>query len=158
MPQSRPRRRKGNGEVVPPLSVSDRIDSLLKEHLTIFPSKGDVTVEEIEHWHRDLQPFPVQAIEWAFDCHRRNARFFPLYGEILDLCIAYAPTTGQSVCDTECRRKHGKGYGSNDILWLLEKYNQKRAAVNRALNEDEMEEIYKALDKHRGYAPQWRAA
>jgi hypothetical protein len=159
MPSSTHRRRKQQGEVMPLLSVSERIDSLLKEMLNIFPSKGEVTDAEIEHWHKDLQPFPIQGIEWAFDTHRRNGRFFPVYGEILDLCIAWEPSTGQSVCTAECKRKHGKGYGSNDILWLLQKYNEKRASLpSRPLIDAEVDSLMDDLDKHRGHKPQWRAA
>jgi hypothetical protein len=158
MPPYRPNKRKQRSAAQPLLNVSDAIDSILTEMLAIFKDKAEVTDAEIEHWHRDLQPFPIPTIEWAFDAHRRNGRFFPLYGEILDLCIAYAPTTGQSVCDAECRKRHGKGYGANDILWLLERYNQKRAELNRPLTEAEMEPLYEALDAHRGHKPQWRAA
>lgn len=166
MPTLKPRKRKQRGEVMPLLSVSDKIDSLLKEMLTTFPAKREVTVEEIEHWHKDLQPFPIQAIEWAFDCHRRNARFFPVPGEILDLCIEFSPITGTSDCDAECKRRHGKGYGENrskgfyDITRLNELVRRKIQAEKRTLaqplTDTEINGLLDELDKMRGYKPQWR--
>lgn len=156
MPPYRPNKRRASSAAQPLLNVSDAIDSILKEMQNIFPK--ELTDAEIEHWHRDLQPFPIPTIEWAFDAHRRNGRFFPVFGEILDLCIAYAPNNGQPICDSECKRRHGKGYGSNDILWLLEQHNRKRDELNRPLTEAELEPLYEALDTHRGHKPQWRAA
>ena len=154
---------------MPLLSVSAKIDSLLKEMLTTFPSKGEVTVEEIEHWHRDLQPFPLPAIEWSFDTHRRNGRFFPLYGEILDLCISWEPAQRDTrVCDAECRKKHGTGYGENhvkgffDVTFLGELVREKIVANKRTrdqvLTDDEIEQLCVELDKKRGGAPVWRTA
>jgi hypothetical protein len=157
MPRSTHRARKPRGEVMPLLSVSIKIESLLREMLTTFPLKGEVTVEEIEHWHRDLQPFSIQAIEWSFDVHRRNGRFFPLYGEILDLCIGWSPPEGTSSCDAACKKRHGSGYHSNDILWLMERYNQVRATLpNRALTDGEVEKLLVELDKKRGSVPAFR--
>jgi len=36
-------------------------------------------------------PFTLTAIDWAFDTHRRLGNFFPKFGNILDLCIAWEP-------------------------------------------------------------------
>jgi hypothetical protein len=114
---------------------------------------------EIERWVQDLSQFPIAAIEWAFENWRRSGRFFPVPGDILDQCIAWAPSTGTTLCDAECKKRHGKGYGSNDIVWLLAKYNQKRAQLpNRPLTDGEVEALMDDLDKHRGHAPLWRAA
>lgn len=116
MPPSTQRKRKARGEPMLPLIVSDRIDSLLKEHLAIFPEKVELLPEEIEHWHRDLSPFPIAAIEYAFDTHRRNARRFPVYGNILDICVTWEkPQEYKPGCSAECLARHGKGYNEVDI-------------------------------------------
>lgn len=91
MPKYTPPRRKGHGAVIPPLSVSDRVDSLLKEMLSIFPNKTELTEAEIEHWHRYLEPYHISAIEWAFENWRRSGSFFPVYSDILDLIGAWEP-------------------------------------------------------------------
>lgn len=157
MPQSKPRRRKGHGELVPPLSVLDRIDSLLKEHLSIFPSKPELTEAEIEHWHQDLGSFPMEAIEYAFDSWRRNARFFPVYADIVELCGAWRSSQkSSSSCDDECKARHHRGYGWNDILKLWKMAAAKRAEVNRKLTESEWETLWTELDKWRGRPPDWK--
>src|SRR5216117_2917980 len=91
MPKSRQARQPGRGEVIPPLTVLQRVSALLKEHLSIFPSKPDLTEEEIHHWHQDLNAYPLEAIEYAFDSWRRNGRFFPVYADILELCRTWNP-------------------------------------------------------------------
>src|SRR3954470_14690403 len=110
MPSSRQHRRKGHGAVMPPLSVFERIDSLLKEHLSIFPSKAELMEMEIEHWHHDLSQHRVEAIEFAFDNWRRNGRFFPVFADIIELCEAWEPTErAKPVCSDECVSRHGRG-------------------------------------------------
>lgn len=160
MPQSKTRRRPGHGEIITPLSVSDRIDSILKEHLSIFPSKPELTVEEIEHWHQDLSAYPLEAIEYAFDGWRRNGRFFPVYADILELCKAWEPnqSTKYQRCSEDCRARHGKGYNSNDIMKLWTLHDKKRAELKRALEPEEWEEILIEVDKWRGGPPAWRIA
>jgi hypothetical protein len=159
MPQSRPRRRKGHGEVMPPLNVSERIDSLLKEHLSVFPSKPELTDAEIEHWHKDLSPWPIAAIEWAFDCWRRNGRFFPVYGDILDLVTAWEPAeTTKRGCSRECKNRHGKGYNENDIAKLFKMYTARMNEISRPITDAEIEVMLYDLDKWRGKSPEWRVA
>jgi hypothetical protein len=171
MPQSSPRKSKSKGETMPPLIASDRIDSLLKEHLNIFPSKGELSPEEIEHWHRDLSPFPIAAIDWAFDNWRRNGRFFPVYGDILDQVVTWEPPASQSKyvpgCDAICKARHRRGYGEaamyglHDITRLNELIRRKIESENRTreqlLTDSEIESLYDELDKLRGSKPEWRA-
>jgi hypothetical protein len=49
MPQSKQRRLSGNGELIPPLSVSERILELLKIQQKTFPPK-ELDQGEIERW------------------------------------------------------------------------------------------------------------
>jgi hypothetical protein len=157
MPRSRRRRQPGHGEVVPPLSVSDRIDSLLKEHLSIFPSKPELSEAEIEHWHRDLNDFRMEAIEYAFDNWRRNGRFFPVYADIIELCEQWEPTEGKkSSCSAECKARHWKGYGWPDIHKLSKLFMAKRGELKRPLTENEFEMLLDAVDQSRGKPPVWR--
>jgi hypothetical protein len=160
--RSTPRKSKARGEVMAPLSVLDKLDSLLKEHLAIFQTKGELTEAEIEHWHRDLGVFPIPAIEYAFDCWRRNGRFFPVYGDILDLCIAWAPAekTGYVKCDAECRERHHRGYNEVDIKTLYQLVVAKVSAAERMpqnkLTKTEISELLDQLDAKRGSSPDWR--
>lgn len=156
MPKSRPRRRPGHGELIPPSSVSDRIDSLLKEHLAIFPSKAELTQEEYEHWHGDLGRFSIQAIEYAFEEWRRNGHFFPVYDDILQLCKAWQPNSIRKRCGDECESRHGKGYGTADVLKLWQMHTTARQQLGRQLTEEEWEGLYGALDHWRGGAPEFR--
>lgn len=160
MPQSKQRRRAGHGELIPPLSVSDRIDSLLKEHLAIFPSKPELTPEEYEHWHRDLNAFPLEAIEYAFDSWRRNGHFFPVYVDIIEICQSWNPPEQVSTarCSSDCQERHWKGYGWPDILKLWKLHERKRAELNRPLEPHEWETLLCEVDKWRGGPPKWRIA
>jgi hypothetical protein len=164
MPQSNPRKRKESGELKPSLNVLERIDSLLKEHLLLFPWKLELTEEEIEHWHKDLSPFPIAAIEWAFENWRRNGRFFPVYGDILDQCIAWKPKEDYTYvpgCSAECLAKHGTGYNEIDIRKLMKLYIAKYPD-NRwpkplvRLTDAQWDELYDELDKVPGGPPEWR--
>jgi hypothetical protein len=157
MPGSRPARRRGHGEVVPPLSVSDRIDSLLKEQLETFPSKGELSDLEIENWHKDLGRYKIQAIEFAFEQHRTLAMFFPVPAQIIDLCKTWEPPSVYKGCDPECRAQHGRGYNENDILYLWTRYQQKRDSLpSRSLTDGEINQLLDELDTKRGGPPEWR--
>jgi hypothetical protein len=140
---------------MPPLSKLDRIGELLKIQVDTFPPK-ELSLEEIARWEQDLGQFPIQAIEWAMENWRKHGRFFPVPADILDQCIAWEPTTGQSVCDAACKKKHGQGYGESDILWLMEMHNRKRKEINGPLKDVEIEQLLVVLDKHRGKPPAWR--
>ncbi len=157
MPSSKARVRKDTGEVLQPLNKADRIRDLLKLQLLTFPQK-ELFPEEIGNWERDLDPFPLPAIEWAFDNWRRNGRFFPVYGDIIDQCIAWLPEEKKySGCSRECKEKHGKGYHWNDVLKLWKLHDAKRAELGRALNDGEIDALLSELDsKREGGAPEWR--
>jgi len=158
MPSSPRRRRKGHGEIVPPLSKLQRIDELLKIQQETFPQK-ELTADEIERWGMDLANYPMGAIEYAFDTHRRLAMFFPVPAQIIELCDSYLPeseTTTRS-CEPECQERHGRGYGWNDIMKLWKLYNAKFAELKRKLTKAEWEELYVEVDKARGQVPAWRA-
>jgi hypothetical protein len=52
---------------------------------------------------------------------------------------------------------YGKGYGTQDMLWLFHRYQAKRKTLpNRALTEAEANVLLDELDKKRGEAPAWR--
>ena len=163
MPKSTQQKNKGKGQPILPSIVYDVIDRELKAHLTYFPSKGEITEGEIATWHRDLEVFQIKAIEWAFDCWRRNGRFFPVYGDILDLCIAYQPReiTQKNGCDAECRRNHFRsyswGYDGGDLLWMWAKL----AEIDHKPSPAEWNKLLDELDSKRdGGAPpaaaEWR--
>jgi len=158
MPKSTTPRRKGRGAVVQPLTWFDRVDDLLKLQLATFPSKTELTEEEIERWHRDLEKYPIEAIDWAFDNHRRLSRFFPVPSDILDQLRTWEPEQKYvDGCSRECQKRHGKGYGTNDMVWLAEAYVMASKRLNRkALTDVEWEELLDQLDKKRGESPEWR--
>lgn len=165
MPKSTQRKRSESSEAKTPLLLLDVIDNCLKDMARTFPQK-ELTPEEVEHWHKDLSVFPQGAIEWAFDNWRKNGRFFPVYGDILEQCIAWAPsdTTVRSTarCDAICRARHGKGYGDSDVKKLRELYQRKLDSTpelkenKRRMTDVEIEELLVALDKFRGSVPEFR--
>ena len=163
MPSSTTRKRNVSGEDSPTSNKRELINRVLKVQLQTFPQK-ELFAEEIGNWERDLDHFTVEQIEWAFDCWRRNGRWFPVYGDIIDLCIAYEPptkSTHQPGCSRECKERHWRGYSGQDMIILYELYNKKIAAEKRPkdkpLTDAEMDLLLDQLDKHRGKAPGWRA-
>lgn len=155
MPTSKPRRRRGKGETIPPLMRPERIDELLRVQVETFPNKV-LSAEEIGRWQADLEPYLMEAVEWAFDNWRRNGHFFPVPGDIIDQCDAWTPAIQQGLCAPECKARHGKGLWENDIVWLWKAFSKKRAEVDRALTEDEKQEVLAALDVFRGGPPEYR--
>lgn len=91
MPGSKQPPHNGNNGMLMPSSKQDRIDELLREHLEYFPAK-ELTAAEIGRWHSDLNAYSLAAIEWAFDCHRRSGRFFPLPADIFAHLAEWEPT------------------------------------------------------------------
>jgi len=165
MPRSsQPKRKDSAGGS--PLLKNERIRELLKVQLMTFPNK-ELFEEEIANWERDLDPFPIQAIEWAFDNWRRNGRFFPVYGDIIDQCVSWEPSNKpKGACDAECKRKHNTGYGENpalglhDITRLYElvcrKIEGEKRTKDQRFSDEEIEGLLVELDKMRGGAPQFR--
>lgn len=166
MPRSKPHKAKDKGEISTPSTLS-AIKNCLKDMQRTYPQK-ELTEEEVEHWVQDLSPFPARAIDWAFDNWRRNGRFFPVYGDILDQCITWAPPeqTHTKICDAECKSRHGRGYGEmgfagmHDITRLQELVRRKIVAekrtVDQVLTDSEIDMLLDQLDELRGSSPDWR--
>jgi len=58
----------------------------------------------------------------------------------------------QEGCSKECQKRHGLGYGENDVRWLWRKYTAARATNPIVSPEDFLDE----LDQKRGHPPAWR--
>jgi hypothetical protein len=123
MPRSSQNKSKRTQEIMPTSRKLDAIDHWLQKMLNAFPAKGTITPEEIQDWHRDLAHFSEAAIDYAFDTHRRNAIFFPVYGMVIDLCISYEPPVNEYHPSPENRKLYGTTYNSNDFFWMLIKLN-----------------------------------
>ena len=162
MPRSSRSKTKPNYEMLQTSAKLDKIDACLQMMLDRFPSKGVLSPEEIQDWHKDLTPFSSEAIDYAFETHRRNAIFFPLAGQILDLCISYDPPQYKEFkrqCDAICRARHGKGYGTRDMIAVLIKLDSPMLGGKRKTpaTEEEIEKILAQIDRKRhGGAPEWR--
>jgi hypothetical protein len=157
MPKSKQQKTKVAGELISRSSASaiERVDYWLNFLLSVFKEKPELTEEEIAFWHRDLAPFSPAAIDYAFEAHRRNAIFFPLYGQIIDLCISFEPPkiASQTTCDAICRARHGKGYNEADIKKLCNLMIREMDAGRFVVPEKLLDE----LDKIRaGGSPEWR--
>lgn len=135
----------------------DWIDNWLQRMLMEFPSKGDLETVEIQDWHKDLAPYTLEAIEFAFDTHRRNGNFFPIQADILPLCESMDPrrnvVANTSSCDAICKARHGKGYGWNDMIWLF----KKAQSVHASGDTPDYDALLDELDKKRPEgAPEFR--
>lgn len=158
MPRSTQPRRKGRGEIIPPLSKQELIEDCLRIQLETFPQK-ELTPAEIARWGLDLNRYSEEAIKFAFEEHRLLAMYFPVPGQIIELCKTWQPPEAYKPgCDSECRDRHGRGYGESDVLWLLKRYFAVRGSLpNRGLTDGEINKLYDELDQKRGQAPAWRA-
>lgn len=162
MPSSKQRRRKGHGEVTPPLSVQERILELLQIQRQTFPSK-ELDQGEVERWVVDLDRYQIAAIEFAFDQWRRNGRFFPIPADIFELCEAWnPPELERKGCDAACRRRHHQGYNEVDLKHLNSLVVGKITAEDRTpdqrLTDSEIDELLDQVDARRGSHPMWRQA
>jgi hypothetical protein len=102
-----------------------------------------------------LDPIPVATLRYAFDNWNRNGEFFPKPKNIGDLVQAYSVDskgTGWK-CDAECQARHGKGYHSNDMLWLFKRMEKEIAAGRKVDSAALMDELDR---KRAGGAPEWR--
>ena len=107
--------------------------------------------ERMEQLLNDLAPYPVQAIEWAFDTWGKTAEKLPTLSNILKLLETWHGDHVEERCD--CSHLHGRGYGWNDIKWLLK---QRRTSAARWSISD-WEGVFADLDKQReGGSPEWR--
>jgi hypothetical protein len=154
MPRSRQRNDKKQGVLLRPPNESDRILQLVQEMGGQF--QREMEESDFQRWLRDLARFPIAAIEFAFEKWHENGRFFPQPADIRDLCNAWTPNIPVYMdgCNALCKLRHGKGYGTADVLWLYGQYMKKRKGS--ALNEPEIEILLDMLDKHRKHAPAWR--
>jgi hypothetical protein len=155
MPSSRPRRIKGHGAIVPSLSKQERITELLRVQAQTFGK--ELSLEEIDRWEQDLARYPIAAIEFAFEEHRMLGMFFPVPSQILDICKTWREPIPEVGCGSECRARHGKGYGETDLLWLYHKYQQTRAKQKSALKPEQVTRLLDELDRKRAHSPGWRA-
>jgi hypothetical protein len=157
MPPYRQRKDKKLGELLRPSHESDRILDLLRIQASQF--HHELEEDELKRWLRDLSKFQLKAIDFAFEQWRMNGRFFPMPADIMQLCSAWAPEEKKYIegCNAECRARHGKGYGTADVQWLLRRYYaMKDQLPNRRMTAGEINNLLDELDKKRGAAPEWR--
>lgn len=151
---SNTRQQRNSGTSDPQNALSDHsAKSILIQTCQALFSK-ELTTEETDFWAKLLKPVPVAAVRYAFDNWNRNARFFPKPKDILELVEAF------NLSKIGPRRKvyehHGQGYGEKDVLYLWQRYSQKRAELNRTLTDNEVEVLMLDLDKKRGVVPDFR--
>ena len=157
MPASSPPRTKSAPQIVPTSAKLDVIDNWLNKMLDRFPQKGQLTTSEIEDWHRDLGPFSLAAIEFAFE-HMRMGLYFPMNGPVIDLCLSYEPresphAKSNSSCDAICRARHGKGYYDADMIWVF----GKAMRIYRAGDVPDYDALLTEVDERRPDGPpEWR--
>lgn len=111
--------------------------------------------EEIETWRKIFANESPRALDYAFDNWQRNGAVFPKPKNILDLIELFhdvrRPDT--SSCDSICKARHGKGYDTNDALWMW-KYIQRKFSTGDTFD---YEQMFSELDSQReGGAPKWR--
>lgn len=60
-------------------------------------------------------------------------------------------------CNAECSDRHGKGYHTKDIIWLMKRYESKRDSLpNRPMTDLEVSALLSELDQWRGKTPAFR--
>ena len=152
---SKRNRTKSVQEIVPSSQKFDAISDWLQKMLDRFPAKGKLTESEVQDWIRDLTPFSVAAINFAFEKMRLGI-FFPMNGQVIDLCLSYDPpeqrVQSTANCDAICRARHGKGYNETDMVWLFGKMQQAYANGDTP----NVDALMTELDNRRGGAPEWR--
>lgn len=127
---------KGNQEL-----MADCLSSIMK-------TKGLTGKQAYKYMHRAISLAKEQAI--TIDGHwLRN-------GEYMNVRPAKTPTSTVN-CDAECRSRHGRGYHTNDILWLFDRYTRKKDSLpERPMTDGEINTLLDELDRHRGRKPIWR--
>jgi hypothetical protein len=114
----------------------------------------DMTESETEVWADILNGVSQDACEYAFENWFRNGKFFPRPANILELVQTYASNQPREVCDDACKRRHGRGYDTNDLLWLWKK---RQASGATKWTKADYEAAMQELDsKREGGAPLWR--
>lgn len=111
-----------------------------------------MSAERQDQLLHDLEPYPVQAIEWALDSWGRNAKVLPALSDLLQLLRTWhAENVAEENC--ECGHLHRTGYGVEDIRWLM----QRRGQFAERFSISQWEELFVELDKKRaGGSPEWR--
>lgn len=136
-------------QLIRPSHESEKIDAALSVMATRV--RGVLTERMVEMWHRDLDVYPTDAIEWALDTYGRNAKRLPALADITELLATWQGAgVSQHGCEPECKDRHGKGYSGNDCILLFKKV----IATGGKFNESMFDE----LDKTRGLVPEWRRA
>jgi hypothetical protein len=132
---------------------------ILKTSQALFSK--ELTEPEFQFWTTVLDEHSVAALRYAFENWNRNGRYFPKPKDIIELMDAYKMSKaqyGHPTCDDLCKSRHFKGYGTEDMVWLFDRYFAKRKALgNRVLNESEVGALMDELDVRRGKPPVWRA-
>ena len=95
------RRRKGHGEALQP---SSKLGKVLDWLATMQRTFGrEVQSGEPEMWAKHLVEFKEAAIEFAFETHLRNARFFPVPADIIALCRTWVPERAEFRGCDDCK-------------------------------------------------------
>lgn len=71
-------------------------------------------------------------------------------------CVLEAISDGKiptKECDSECKRRHGTGYHTNDVHWLFKRYASERKTNPAVKLTDLMDELD---SKRQGGPPEWR--
>lgn len=113
-----------------------------------------MSAERQDQLLRDLENYPVAAIEWAIDNWGKNAKTLPVLGDLVQLLRTWhVDNDPRNSCEPECQARHGRGYGTGDLLWLW----KQRIASNRPWDDDMYEMAMSVLDgKREGGVPEWR--
>lgn len=111
---------------------------------------SEARMEQLNH---DLVSYPVDAIEWALDTWGRNAKVLPTLCDLRPMMQTWLfPSSG----DCECKGQHYKGYGINDVMWLVKK-RMMGAEKSVKWSLAQWEELFTELDNKRSDgAPGWR--
>jgi hypothetical protein len=155
--KSSPSKTRPAQEMQPSFEKLNAISNWIAKMLDRFPAKGRITDSEMQDWYKDLGPFSLQAIDFAFE-QMRLGLYFPNNGQVIDLCISYEPSEtptvkSTSTCDDLCKRRHGKGYNENDMKWLFKRMQQIYAGGDTPDSEALLTELD---EKRQGGAPEWR--
>jgi len=117
----------------------------------------ELSDSEIEVWISVMSEISDSALSYAVDNWLRNGRFFPTPADITGLANAYATHTASTLrCDAECRRCHGRGYHTNDLMWLWKK---RQSSAKKQWSSADYEAAMTELDsKREAGKPAWRTA
>jgi hypothetical protein len=134
---------------------------VLQTSLNLFSK--ELTEAETNFWLMLMDEWSVNEMRYAFDNWNRNGRFFPKPKDIIEQIEAYRLSVkgkyGHPTCDAQCRERHDKGYGAEDMLWLYNRYLAKKDSMpNRPMNDTEIDGLLDELDTKRGRKPAWRQA